>query len=463
MSRIRIILTAAFAACISVGSALANDLPRRIWHGMGMEPADGGMKITQLVPEATAATAGLQVGDLLTSLDGLSVAGGDERTLEMIRKMISGRPTTYQVRRDGAVLTLTTTGKPIADETPPQGVVQQYGAVPFQGGQLRSLVSRPERAAGRLPAILFVQGYPCTSYIDINPQHPYRRLVAQFVEAGFIVMRVDKPQVGDGLGGPRCDEMDLKTEAAAFKAALDALQARSDVASDQVFIFGHSLGGIIAPLIADGENLRGVAAYGTNALPWFEYFLQLIRVQGSNSSPDMQMLESDMRSLHHALYHMMVLQKTPADVANLDAAWGEALKRNFGWDGQSRKIFGRDVATYWDLNAINLPQAWVKAAPPTLILHGEADMEVMSDEGPRAIVRLINQTHRDRARFCTFVGVNHSFAQVGSLRAEFEGRTKPDYVQRVLANYDPRPGAEIVTWFQEQLGKQRSQPSACSP
>jgi esterase/lipase len=60
---------------------------------------------------------------------------------------------------------------------------------------------------------------------------------------------------------------------------LKKLKERADVDPSNVFIFGHSMGGVMAPLLAADVPVRGIIAYGTTSRTWTEYMLENIRRQ----------------------------------------------------------------------------------------------------------------------------------------------------------------------------------------
>jgi alpha-beta hydrolase superfamily lysophospholipase len=83
------------------------------------------------------------------------------------------------------------------------------------------------------------------------------RLVRAWTDDGFVTMRIEKRGIGDSEGDPA----DFAQEIDDVRAAFEDLQK---ISSD-VFVFGHSVGGIIAPRI---EGARGIITYGTTVRAW---------------------------------------------------------------------------------------------------------------------------------------------------------------------------------------------------
>src|SRR5262249_49449940 len=137
-----------------------------------------------------------------------------------------------------------------------------YGAVASRGARLRTIVSGP-KAPGRHPAVMLIQGYGCFS-IDNPVGEPggFTRIARDLARHGYVTMRLDRPGCGDSEGGP-CKDVDFDTELDGFREALRALKRLDFVDAENVFIFGHSMGGIVGLIIAAELPVRGLAVYGT--------------------------------------------------------------------------------------------------------------------------------------------------------------------------------------------------------
>ncbi len=146
-----------------------------------------------------------------------------------------------------------------------------YDAVDAPEATLRSLVTIPNGNTRKLPAILFLQGFDCSS-VDWPLPEPNltRELIYRLTRAGFVVMRSEKSGVGDSTG-TACRDVGFRDEVSLFTSALRKLKSYDFVDSENVFLFGHSAGGWVAPLVAavgagqghrsvwhSGPTLRGV-------------------------------------------------------------------------------------------------------------------------------------------------------------------------------------------------------------
>jgi alpha-beta hydrolase superfamily lysophospholipase len=114
--------------------------------------------------------------------------------------------------------------------------------------------------------VFFLQGGGCSS-IDVPSASPDMwpyALISAMAARGFVTMRVDKPGTGESEGPP-CAEGGFRAELAGYRAALRALLEDPAVDRSRVFLFGDSLGGFIAPLLANETHVAGISAYGTIA------------------------------------------------------------------------------------------------------------------------------------------------------------------------------------------------------
>jgi esterase/lipase len=50
---------------------------------------------------------------------------------------------------------------------------------------------------------------------------------------------------------------------------------------ERIYLFGHSMGGVLAPYLTAAVPVRGSMVYGTLARTWFEYQLENVRRQAA--------------------------------------------------------------------------------------------------------------------------------------------------------------------------------------
>jgi hypothetical protein len=101
------------------------------------------------------------------------------------------------------------------------------------------------------------------------------------VDAGYVTLRIEKSGLGDSKNTPPCESCNLTDEIENFEAGLLKLKSLPYVDTNKIIIFGHSMGGIVAPALSSKHSVAGVIVFGTTAKSWFEYQLEMYRVQNA--------------------------------------------------------------------------------------------------------------------------------------------------------------------------------------
>src|ERR1700730_15896592 len=143
-----------------------------------------------------------------------------------------------------------------------------------RGQKIRTFVTRPKSAAGKIPVIFFVGWLSCDSveYPDGETDGfgaIFWRLIEQ---SGFATMRMDKPGVGESQSN--CAETDFQTELDSYRAAFDSISKYPFVDQSAVFVVGLSNGGGTVLLIARQHSVRGYIAASSWARTWYEHMLE---------------------------------------------------------------------------------------------------------------------------------------------------------------------------------------------
>lgn len=184
--------------------------------------------------------------------------------------------------------------------------------MPIPSGKTETYIYRP-RGTGPFPAVYFLQGYPCRTVDPGNEKNQMRGpLISRLTDAGFLVYLAEKPGLGtkSGLSDKNCEGITYQEEVAAFDAAFAGLLANKDIDPNKVFIFGHSMGGQTAPLIAQNHNVKGIITYGIHAKPWFEFMIDISRAQSERLGMDPKRLNTDTALMIPLLYDLMIAKKT---------------------------------------------------------------------------------------------------------------------------------------------------------
>jgi len=244
----------------------AATLPRRGWFGVALGPHPDGAAVTAVVEGSTAAAEGILAGDVIRAVDAITVrAPGD--VIVGIGRHAAGETAVIDLVRGGRQERRPVVLRPLLREAL-AGVSFDYGSVSLDdGSRLRTIVSTPDRAAGRLPAVMLVQGGGCGSVdMPMAPDVAQPGLMRTIGARGYVTLRVEKSGVGDSQGPP-CDAIGYTQELAGYRAALVALKRHPLVDPARVTLLGISLGGVFAPILARASPVHGVVVYGTLAGP----------------------------------------------------------------------------------------------------------------------------------------------------------------------------------------------------
>ncbi len=294
-----------------------------------------------------------------------------------------------------------------------------YDDFSFDNGLLRTIIDKPQ-GDKKFPAILFIQGYTCSSIDNMGNNHPYIRLCKELCEKGYVVMRMEKPGIGDCSNETKCADLDFHTEKNAFLKALQELKKYDFVDTSNVFIWGHSLGGIIAPIIANEEHVKGVIVYGTTIKPWREYLIEMFRFQYPLLGVDYVENEENISILYQIIHKLYIDKQTPAEIAK-DSVLAEYLRGSFLYDGKDR-ILTRNYKAYVQIDDYNMAEQWRDAATNSLVFWGSADLEAFSKFDHETIVDVVNHYHPGKGTFIHLKNTTHSFAKVESMQHGIENR-----------------------------------------
>ncbi|MCP4664663.1 MAG: alpha/beta fold hydrolase [bacterium] len=242
-------------------------------------------------------------------------------------------------------------------------------ALPVGDGDrgLPGILALPD-GPGPFPAVVLVHGSGALDKDEtIGPNKPFRDLAWGLAQRGVAVMRYDKrsharPDDLVALG----DRVTVQEEVIAdARAALGGLRARPEIDREQIFVLGHSLGGMLAPRIAQSDpRPAGLVALAGSTLPLPEKILTQIRYIAA--------LDQEISPEERAL-----IERTEAAVAALRAAL----------DGRapppSEPLLGAPFAYYQDLESYDPPAEAASLGLPILVVQGARDYQVTLEDFKR--------------------------------------------------------------------------------
>ena len=316
-----------------------------------------------------------------------------------------------------------------------------YDSVSTPGGErLRTIITKPRDARGKLP-VIFAAGWLSCDSVEApadttDATGVVFRGLAQL--PGFCLFRMDKQGVGDSEGV--CADNDFESELAGYRAAFRALRNYDYIDPSRVYILGISNGGGFAPLIPESDaelaQVRGYISVGGWVKTWFEHMLEIERRRFGLMGKSPGDVNDWMRSAA-ALYYKWLIEGRSVDAIlkeqpNLAGIWPEGNDHNH--------LYGRPLAFYQQLQKLNLAAAWSRVKVPSLILHGQYDW-IMSREDPELMAQYVNANRPDAARFMEVPNMGHTFQHYLSFADAFKGKSAP---------FDSKVLRLLTDWFEQQ-------------
>ncbi len=304
------------------------------------------------------------------------------------------------------------------------------------GKRLRTIITKPRKAKGKLP-VIFVAGWlSCDSVEAPADTKDETGLVFRGLAQmpGFALFRMDKQGVGDSEGV--CAETDFHSELAGYRSAFRALKNYDFIDANRVYMLGISNGGGFAPLVpesvAEQSAVRGYISVGGWVKTWFEHMLEIERRRFALMGEVPGEVNGRMKGAA-TLYHEWLIKSRPVD----DIVKGQPQLSELWPEGKDHAhLYGRPLAFYEQLQNLNLADAWSRVKASTYVLRGAFDW-IMSREDSELIANYVNR-NGDLASFYEIPNTGHTFQHYLSLADAFKGKR---------AQFDPNVIGLLTDWL----------------
>jgi hypothetical protein len=411
-------------AATPAGPAPSGELPRRTQLGVGIAPLNdddrrqpalaeaptSALKITAVSPAFTAARAGLRPGDVLLRINGEPLQPATQMASWVAQQTVGG-DARFELIRDGRPMTLSARWIERPREPDNDSYRVRYEQVLSRGARLRTIVTLPAtlKPGERAPAMLFIPGVSIGSLdASLEGASPYLQIVRSFARRGFVTMRVELPGIGDSDGGPAI-AVDFERQADIYAQGLRALAARPDVDPARLLVFGHSMGGLWAPLAAADTPVKAVVVGGTVFRSWYEYVLENTRRQTLLAGTPPADVDDLMRRVAFVQQRYLHERLAPEAIAQLDPTLQPMIAEAFTPPGQH---MGRVHAFWHQVAALNLPRAWerVISRPGTSLLVFWGTSEFVAAEQDHTLLRdFANRLRPGSAEYVSLPNTDHGF------------------------------------------------------
>jgi uncharacterized protein len=409
----------------------AQPIPRKGWLNITTRDMNDSLRLATKATEGlfvlsvgtggTGERLGMKAGDVLTELHGVPVKVKEE--LKTIMSAVrEGDPVTAKVIRKKKTVRLSGITAPVPGESS-DAYEEYYDRVPFSGGFLSMIITKPA-GEGPFPVVYFIPGYMCYSLDNIGT-HPYGKIADLLTRKGLMVVRVEKSGEGSSINTPDCRSIGLWKEVEGFRAGLMKINTLPFADTNNIFIFGHSLGAMQAPLIAKGTGVKGIIIEGSSGDSWFEYILAMFRFQNPIMGSDPAENEEMIARSTPLLYRYLVLKENPAELAKTPS-YDSILTEMMQYDHNGH-IWDRHF-TYWqELQDVNQPAGWRDCNARVLVMRGSGDLEAFSTEQHESIVKVVNHYHPGYASFVLLRNSDHAFCKSDTPEESYLNGQKKGY------------------------------------
>jgi dienelactone hydrolase len=303
-------------------------------------------------------------------------------------------------------------------------VVGANTAYPLQG-----TLTFPKNVNGPVPAVVLVQGSgPSDRDETVGGYKPFRDLAWGLAEQGIAVLRYDKRTYtyGKSFTPDMLAKFTIKDETIDDAIiATNLLKGDKRINPAQVYIIGHSLGGMMAPRIdADGGNFAGLVILAGSTRPLWE-------------------ISSDQNdALIQAMDNSNPLKKQSEALVAAERLKAQKLSSLSDAEAGAQVVFGMPGYYLKEMDSHSTKELVSKSVKPIFVLQGEDDIQVnASKELPLWKDALKGNTS---AVIKSYPGLNHFFVNyTGKGKLTTEEYNYP-------GNVDNQVIADIANWINKK-------------
>ncbi|HMQ08806.1 MAG TPA: alpha/beta hydrolase [Saprospiraceae bacterium] len=300
------------------------------------------------------------------------------------------------------------------------------------------------------PVIYFLQGFTCMSIGNLSENHPYNKLVDGFLEKGFSVFQLEKSGFGKFSNSVLCADIGFAEEVTDFEQGYEYLKKRFKGLENKIFIFGHSLGGSIAPLIATKFKPSGIVVYGAGIRSWSDYLIEVTRYQGIWNGRDYEENGLLLAKLKDYYYRWFNNGESLMEICR-DTAAARVFSDLWGYSGTGHYFLGRHELFFRELNSVNYYGIWKWVSCPVYAIYGEADVEAIYPDDMKTISEIINHYKPGTGKFLILEGTDHLFAKTGTIENVIKLRKAGEYGNFIYENFNPAIIDEVTNFFHQSL------------
>ncbi|ADU29293.1 alpha/beta hydrolase [Evansella cellulosilytica] len=321
-------------------------------------------------------------------------------------------------------------GEPVVNATIPETVFEEEVVIgEGTAYELGGTLTLPTEIDEATPAVILVHGSgPHDRDSTIFSNKPFKDIAWNVAQNGIAVLRYDKRTYthGENMSQEEINELTVHEETVedAILAA-ELLKDDGRIDKSNVYVIGHSLGGMLAPRIdAAGGDFAGIIIMAGSPRPLWEiiYDQNMASIQSVDESEQQELIK--------------MIEEEYEKATSLGDAPVESIIDD--------TIFGLPAIYFKDMEMHDTKQLLAELDKPVLVLQGEDDFQVSMENDFAMYKDILND--RKNATLISYPHLNHLFMH-------FEGEG-----QGTIAEYQ-HPGVvddkvlnDIVNWLLEQVG-----------
>lgn len=292
---------------------------------------------------------------------------------------------------------------------------------------LNGLLTLPDQAAGPVQAVVFVHGSGSSNMDEkVGRLTPFRDLAEGLARHGIASIRYDKRSFAHGwkMMKDQSGPITVKEETIEDAVLATALLRRDPrINAENIFIVGHSMGGMLAPRIdAEGGNYRGLILMAGTPRKLEEVLIE-----------QNEELLSTMKGLLRKLVEKQMQKLINTFDGMYDLTDEEAKQKKVG--GGTTLYYFKEMGEHATSNYLT------DLHKPVLIMQGEKDFQVSVEKDFEAYRALLKD--KKNVTFRLYESLNHAFVPsvYGSI-----AKARKEY--RVAQHIGEDVISDLANWIQ---------------
>ena len=234
-------------------------------------------------------------------------------------------------------------------------------------------------------------------------------LAALARDSGLALVRVERSAVENG---PACEQLDFDTEYEHYLDAFEQALQHPAINTENIYVYGSSLGAMTAPLIAKelqarGHDIEGIMVQGGGALTYFERMFAFDRMYLERRPDDVAAADIHDEMLRRAKFQheYLVAGRHPDEIAADSADMAAVRADILGLSDAAH--YGRPFAWHQQLARRDALAAWVDLRAPVLVIFNAFD-QFESRHGHELIAATVNRLRPGTAVYIERENIGHS-------------------------------------------------------